>query len=161
MFPRRCEWTQYTEWKIIFGNKSWSQSLLCQQSSHLVAGWRDAGGRHVRAAHGLDLLHARELLVVQDLVEVDDDLVQEADALHTLAVKLFINLTEIHSGIRNDVKIDQQVYLVDILGVELREVGYAGEQHPGVAAPLCEQVLHPTLRLQVELRHVEGEQVLN
>ena len=143
------------------GNKSWSQSLLCQQSSHLVAGWRDAGGRHVRAAHGLDLLHARELLVVQDLVEVDDDLVQEADALHTLAAKLFINLTEILSGIRIDVKIDQQVYLVDILGVELREVGYAGEQHPGVTAPLCEQVLHPTLRLQVELRHVEGEQVLN
>ena len=139
------------------GNKSWSQSLLCQQSSHLVAGWRDAGGRHVRAAHGLDLLHARELLVVQDLVEVDDDLVQEADALHTLAV--------IHQfdrdRIRNDVKIDQQAYLVDILGVELREVGYAGEQHPGVTAPLCEQVLHPALRLQVELRHVEGEQVLN
>ena len=156
-----CEWTQYTEWKIIFGNKSWSQSLLCQQSSHLVAGWRDAAGRHVRAAHGLDLLHARELLVVQDLVEVDDDLVQEADALHTLAAKLFINLTEILSGIRNDVKIDQQAYLVDILRVELREVGYAGEQHPGVTAPLCEQVLHPALRLQVELRHVEGEQVLN
>ena len=143
------------------GNKSWSQSLLCQQSSHLVAGWRDAGGRHVRAAHGLDLLHARELLVVQDLVEVDDDLVQEADALHTLAAKLFINLTEILSGIRNDVKIDKQAYLVDILGVELREVGYAGEQHPGVTAPLCEQVLHPALGLQVELRHVEGEQVLN
>ena len=143
------------------GNKSWSQSLLCQQSSHLVAGWRDAGGRHVRAAHGLDLLHARELLVVQDLVEVDDDLVQEADALHTLAAKLFINLTEILSGIRIDVKIDKQGYLVDILGVELREVGYAGEQHPGVTAPLCEQVLHPTLRLEVELRHVEGEQVLN
>ena len=121
----------------------------------------DAGGNHVGAADGLDLLHTLEPGLVEEVVKVADDLVQEADTLHTLAAKLFINLTEILSGIRNDVKIDKQGYLVDILGVELREVGYAGEQHPGVTAPLCEQVLHPTLRLQVELRHVEGEQVLN
>ena len=134
--------------------------LLCQQSvpspSHLVAGGGDAAGRHVGAANRLDLLHASELLVVQDLVKVDDYLVQEADALHTLAVGLLINF-DIDTF---NVKIEG-LYLVDILGVELSEVGNASEQHPSVTAALGKQVLHPALGLQVELSHVEGEQVLN
>ena len=52
--------------------------------SCLVHKRRDAAGGHVGAAHRLDLLHRLELLVIKDLVEVDDDLVEEPDALHAL-----------------------------------------------------------------------------
>ena len=99
-----------------------------------LAYWRDPAGRHVGAADGLDLLHVAELLVVEQLVEVDDDLVEQSDALGSL---------------------------VDVLGVELCEVGNTGEENPGVVPPLCEQILHPSLRPQVEFGHVKRQQVLN
>ena len=51
-----------------------------------LAYWRDSAGRHVGAADGLDLLHVAELLVVEQLVEVHDDLVEQADALHLVTV---------------------------------------------------------------------------
>ena len=51
-----------------------------------LAYWRDPAGRHVGAADGLDLLHVAELLVVEQLVEVHDDLVEQADALHLVTV---------------------------------------------------------------------------
>ena len=72
-----------------------------------LAYWRDPAGRHVGAADGLDLLHVAELLVVEQLVEVDDDLVEESDALDSL---------------------------VDVLGVELGEVGNARKQNSRIGS---------------------------
>ena len=46
----------------------------------------DAGGDHVGAADGLDLLHTLEPGLVEEVVKVADDLVQEADTLQTLVV---------------------------------------------------------------------------
>ena len=63
--------------------KCWSDHHL----EALVAVLRlDAGGDHVGAADGLDLLHTLEPGLVEEVVKVADDLVQEADTLQTLVV---------------------------------------------------------------------------
>ena len=51
-----------------------------------LTNWWNPAGRHVGAADGLDLLHVAELLVVEQLVEVHDDLVEQADALHLVSL---------------------------------------------------------------------------
>jgi hypothetical protein len=43
---------------------------------------------HVRGTRRLDLLDGLELVLLEDLVEVGDDLVQQAQALHALVVGL-------------------------------------------------------------------------
>ena len=69
--------------------------------------WWNPTGRHVGASDGFDLLHIPELLVVEQLVEVDDDLVEQSDALDSL---------------------------VDVLGVELGEVWNARKQNSRIGS---------------------------
>ena len=66
-------------------------SSLC----YLVRHGCDAAGGHVGAPHCLDFLNRLKLLVIKDLVEVDDDLVQEPDALHSLVDVLTVELGEV------------------------------------------------------------------
>ena len=100
----------------------------------LITDGSNSTGSHVGAAHSLDLLHGGKLLVIQDLVKVNDDLVEKPDALNPL---------------------------VDVLRVELSEVRDAGKKDPGIVPLLGEEILHTSLGLEVELRHVEREEVLD
>ena len=56
--------------------------------------------RHVGCSRRLDLLNTLELVLLQDLVKVGDDLVEEAQALHTLIVglQLHVELGEVGDG---------------------------------------------------------------
>ncbi len=79
-----------------------------------------------RSPDGFDLLNAGEFVVVQDLVKVNDDLVEQPDALHAL---------------------------VDVLRVEVgEEVGDGGEEDAGVAAALGVQLLRE--RTKIDRRKV-------
>lgn len=59
---------------------------------------------HVRRAGALDLLDVLELVLGEDLVEVGDDLVEQAEALDTLvvALQLHVELGEVRDGREHD-----------------------------------------------------------
>ena len=65
----------------------------------------DAGGDHVGAADGLDLLHVPELFVVEQFVKVDDDLVEEADTFNSLVYVFRVELGEVWNACKQNSRI--------------------------------------------------------
>ena len=93
--------------KKVFKTVLISQHLRTEVFQDRLTYWWNPTGRHVGASDGFDLLHVPKLLVVEQLVEVDDDLVEQPDALDSL---------------------------VDVLGVELGEVWNARKQNSRIGS---------------------------